>query len=190
MKGVRYNVGRVKGRSVVVGTEMQIHDVGLLAVSSKRIVFMGEKRSMEIPLAKLLNLDMFEDGVRIHASNRQNAPLFQLQSNTPDVFGATVNAVMQTELHSPALTFANRKVQEQTIGAFVPDRRRLDHCRRCGRCNLRLLRFARDCGPGVDGDCSNTALAASALRIRHSDQPVVGLRLALSRGEGRAIEAG
>lgn len=95
MKGVRYNVGRVKGRSVVVGTERQIDDVGLLAVSSKRIVFMGEKRAIEIPLAKLLNLDMFEDGVRLHASNRQRAPLFQLQSNTADVFGATVNAVMQ-----------------------------------------------------------------------------------------------
>lgn len=53
---------------------------------------------MEIPLAKLLNLDMFEEGVRIHASNRQKAPLFQLQSNTADVFGATVNAVMQDEL--------------------------------------------------------------------------------------------
>jgi len=96
-KGVRYNVGRTKGRSVVVGTEQQIDDVGLLAVSSKRIVFMGEKRSMDIPLAKLLNLDLFEDGVRIHASNRQRSPLFQLQPNTADVFGATVNAVIQAQ---------------------------------------------------------------------------------------------
>lgn len=96
-KGVRYHVGRIKGRSVVVGTELQIDDVGVLAVSSKRIVFMGDKRTMEIPLAKLLNLDMFEDGVRLHASNRQRAPLFRLQEHSADVFAATVNAVTQAE---------------------------------------------------------------------------------------------
>jgi hypothetical protein len=52
---------------------------------------------MEIPLAKLLNLDMFSDGIRFHASNRQRAPLFKLQEHTADVVAATLNAVMQKQ---------------------------------------------------------------------------------------------
>lgn len=96
-KGVRYHVGGIRGRSIVVGTELQVDDVGVLAVSSKRIVFMGDKRTVEISLAKLLNLDMFTDGVRLHASNRQRALLFRLQDHSADVFAATVNAVIQAE---------------------------------------------------------------------------------------------
>ena len=95
-KGVRYNVGRTKGRSVVVGTEVQMADVGLLAVSSSRIAFLGERKTMEFPLAKLMDIDVYEDGVRIHSSHRQTAPLFQLQAHTADVFAATVNAAVQT----------------------------------------------------------------------------------------------
>jgi hypothetical protein len=97
-KGMRYHTGQTRGRSVVVGTEIQMADTGMLAVTDKRIAYMGERKSMEFPLAKLMNLDVFEDGVRIHSSNRQNAPTFQLQAHTSDVFAATVNAVMQTEI--------------------------------------------------------------------------------------------
>jgi hypothetical protein len=95
VKGVRYHVGQTRGKSVVVGTELKIEDVGLLAISSKRIAFMGEQKTLEIPFAKLMNLDVYADGIRLHASNRQRAPLFRLQANTADVVAATVNAVAQ-----------------------------------------------------------------------------------------------
>ena len=77
---------------------------------------------------------------------------------------------------SVRLALANREVQPQAIGPRVLDCHRLDRHRRGRRRNLRLLQFARDRGPGVDRNCSSPALAASALRIRHSDQPLVGLR--------------
>ncbi len=80
-----------------------------------------------------------------------------------------------------ALALANREVQAKAIVPRGLDRRRLDRRRRRRRRNLRLLRFARDRGPGVDRNCSSPALAASALRIRHSDQPLVRLRAQPSR---------
>jgi hypothetical protein len=36
-KGVRYSTGRTRGRSVVVGTELQEAHRGILAVTSKRV---------------------------------------------------------------------------------------------------------------------------------------------------------
>ena len=40
---------------------------------------------MEIPFSKLMNLDVFTDGIRFHASNRQKAPLFKMQEGMGDV---------------------------------------------------------------------------------------------------------
>jgi hypothetical protein len=93
MKGVRFHTGGVRGHSVVVGTEMQVADAGTLVVSSRRIVFLGSKSTMEIAYKKLLNMDVFTDGVRFHISNRKTAPLFKLASGT--VVAAIVNAAFQ-----------------------------------------------------------------------------------------------
>src|SRR5215210_1117304 len=79
-KGVRFHTGGFRGRSVVVGSEIQLVDTGLLAVTSSRVVFLGSRKTMEIPFTKLLGMDVFSEGARFHASNRQNAPLFKLES--------------------------------------------------------------------------------------------------------------
>ena len=92
-KGVRYSTGRTRGRSVVVGTELQVADTGILAVSSKRLVYLGSKKSMEFPFAKLLSFEVFNNGIRLHSSNRQTTPLFKLESG--DVVAATLNQAMQ-----------------------------------------------------------------------------------------------
>jgi hypothetical protein len=92
-KGVRYTTGRTRGRSVVVGTELQIADTGILTVSSTRLVYLGSKKSIEFPFAKLLSFEVFNDGIRLHSSNRQTTPLFKLESG--DVVAATLNQAMQ-----------------------------------------------------------------------------------------------
>jgi hypothetical protein len=92
-KGVRYTTGRTRGRSVVVGTELQVADTGILTVSSKRLVYLGSKKSMEFPFAKLLSFEVFNDGIRLHSSNRQTTPLFKLESG--DVVAATLNQAIQ-----------------------------------------------------------------------------------------------
>lgn len=92
-KGVRFNTGGFRGRSVVVGTTLQTTDTGILSVSSKRAVFMGTAKTIEFAYCKLVNLDVLDDGIRFHVSNRQTAHLFQLDSG--QVVAATINAALQ-----------------------------------------------------------------------------------------------
>jgi hypothetical protein len=93
-KGVTYRTGAIRGRSVVAGTELQVADSGVLSVTSQRIAYLGNK-TIEMTYAKLMSLDVFSDGVRVHVSNRQNAPLFRVDHGIGEVIAATVNAAMQ-----------------------------------------------------------------------------------------------
>jgi hypothetical protein len=89
--GVRVRTGSFRGHSVVVGTQMVASDTGTMTVSSKRLVFAGNKSTIEIPLAKLIEVKAFTDGVQIHASNRKAAPLFRTTVDGP-VVAATIAA--------------------------------------------------------------------------------------------------
>jgi hypothetical protein len=91
--GIRYRVGGARGHSVVLGTEMQVADSGILSVSSLRAVFIGTRKTIELPYAKLVNLSVYTDGVQFHQSNRQTAPLFRLKNG--EVVAAMVNAASQ-----------------------------------------------------------------------------------------------
>jgi hypothetical protein len=75
--GVRVRTGSFRGHSVIVGTQTVASDTGTMTISSKRLVFAGNKSTIEIPLAKLIDVKAFTDGVQIHASNRKAAPLFR-----------------------------------------------------------------------------------------------------------------
>lgn len=78
MKGVRFHTGSIRGRSVVVGTETVRETTGTLTVTSQRIAFSSPKRSADIPYAKLLALDPYQNAIRIHAANRKNPLLFEV----------------------------------------------------------------------------------------------------------------
>ena len=94
-KGVRYRVGNTRGRSVVVGTELQVEDSGNLSVTSHRAAYMGSRKTMEFPYAKLMGIEVFTDGISIRASNRQKTPLFKLEEGMGHAVAATLNAAMQ-----------------------------------------------------------------------------------------------
>jgi hypothetical protein len=91
--GVRYRVGGYRGHSVEVGTKRVPADTGDLVISSLRAVFLGSKKTLDLPYAKLENLTLFSDGVQFHQSNRQSAPVFVVPS--PDVVAAYVHAAAQ-----------------------------------------------------------------------------------------------
>ena len=96
VKGVSYHVGSTRGHSVVVGTQIVTDDVGIIAVSSQRVVFMGAKKTIEMPYSKIVNINVFTDGIQFHLSNRQSAPLFKVESG--DTVAAVTNAAMQKAL--------------------------------------------------------------------------------------------
>lgn len=93
VKGIRYHVGGVRGRRVTVGTELREDDRGLIIATSQRTIFLGSRKTVEVPYSKLISLEVFEDGIRFHLSNRKNAPLFKTESGHP--IAAVVNAAIQ-----------------------------------------------------------------------------------------------
>jgi hypothetical protein len=91
--GIRYRVGGYRGHSVEVGTKRVPADEGYLVVSSQRAVFLGSKKTLDLPYSKLENLTLFSDGVQFHQANRQTAPVFVVPA--PDVVAAFVHAAAQ-----------------------------------------------------------------------------------------------
>lgn len=79
---------------MTVRAEIVEKDFGMLSVTSLRVAYLGERKSMDIPLAKVIGLQVFTDGLRINASNRQNALLFKAD-NASDAIAATITAAMQ-----------------------------------------------------------------------------------------------
>jgi hypothetical protein len=93
-KGVRYRVGSTRGHLVTVGTQLQIADTGRIAVTSKRVVYLGTRKSIEMPFAKIMGMHLYTDAIQFSLSNRQSAPLIKVTIST-DVLGALLNAAMQ-----------------------------------------------------------------------------------------------
>lgn len=101
-KGVRYRVGGMRGRVVTVGSEMQVQDSGVFSVTSQRVAYLGSAKSSEILFNKLMGMEVFTDGLRLHASNRQNALVFRFtQGVSGDAVAATINAAVQRSLDGP-----------------------------------------------------------------------------------------
>jgi hypothetical protein len=93
VKGVRYRTGSFRGKSVVVGTELQVADQGGLWLTSLRSVFTGRRKTLDLPHAKLANLNVFTDGISFNMTNRQTVPLFKVPNG--QVIAAIVNSAAQ-----------------------------------------------------------------------------------------------
>ena len=95
-KGVRFNTGAVRGSMVPVGTEIQVADTGVLSVTNKRAVFLGDKKTQEYKYDKLVGMKLFSDAITLQVSNRQNATT--LGTESPDLIAAYINAASQEDL--------------------------------------------------------------------------------------------
>lgn len=92
-KGVSYRVGASRGQMHVIGTEIQTQDEGMLTVTSHRAVFAGTRKTVEVSFAKLLGLNVYNDAIQFHVSNRQNPSLFRVESGP--MVAAAVNGATQ-----------------------------------------------------------------------------------------------
>lgn len=81
-------------RDVVRCPDDAVADTGILAVTSKGAVFMGSRKTIETPYAKLVNVTVYSDAIVFHLSNRVNAPMLTIPSGS-DVVAAVVNAAAQ-----------------------------------------------------------------------------------------------
>lgn len=90
--GVRFRTGAVRGRSVVVGTELVEADQGVLVVTSLRSMFTGTKKTLEFRHDKLVGMQQYNDGLRLNVSNRQTASLFKFdKGESPTLASALIS---------------------------------------------------------------------------------------------------
>lgn len=92
-KGVYYRTGRTRGHIVTTGQTLAQDDSGKLTVTSTRAVFTGSKRALQFAYPKLLDVQVYSDGIRLSVSNRQQPSVFHLTS--PDAVAAVINAAAQ-----------------------------------------------------------------------------------------------
>lgn len=88
--GFRYRVGAGRGHSVTLGTELQVADSGVLVATSKRAVFIGSRKTLEFKLAKLVSLQVFQDGIQLSVSNRQNASMLRIPPDAVDAISSII----------------------------------------------------------------------------------------------------
>jgi hypothetical protein len=93
VKGIRYRTSR--GQMQSIGTKIIVADTGILSVTSGRVVFSGARKTQESLYIKLVNLSVFNDGIGIAVSNRQNVSAFRLLSTSGEVVAAVINGAMQ-----------------------------------------------------------------------------------------------
>lgn len=95
--GVRYRTASVRGRSVVIGTELAAADSGPLIVTSKRTIFAGSKKTLEFRHEKLVSLQEFTDGLKLGVSNRQATSIFRFaRTGTPSIAAALINSATRS----------------------------------------------------------------------------------------------
>jgi len=74
-KGIRLRTGMVKGRGES-HEELRNIDQGILTLTTKRLIFSGEKNSLTIALTKIVSMEPFKDGVAIRREDRQKTQYF------------------------------------------------------------------------------------------------------------------
>lgn len=92
--GIAYQRGRLTGTEREVSQGVQEVDRGQLLVTSQRVVFIGQQASEELPLLKLLGVQVHGDVVQFRISGRKRYPTLRL-GQWADAVVATVNAATQ-----------------------------------------------------------------------------------------------
>jgi len=76
--GLRYRVSSFKGHPIQTESLVEV-DVGTLVATSKRLVFLGSKRDISVPLAKLLQAEPFADALGIGREGKESRDIYQIE---------------------------------------------------------------------------------------------------------------
>ena len=91
MKGVRYRVGSIKPQRVT-SEEWKKIDSGTMYLTSKRVIFLGQSKSLNIKLAKILSFTPYSDGVELTKDAGRN-PLIMFPTNS-DIFSVILSRLL------------------------------------------------------------------------------------------------
>lgn len=91
MKGVSYRVGGFRGHPVVETGTVSASD-GELILTSKRIIFRGDRKSFATNLDKILDIEFYSNGIRFSENNRSKPRLIQFDDrNNTDIIGSVIS---------------------------------------------------------------------------------------------------
>lgn len=80
-KGVSFRFGGVSARSVS-HDEIKKIDQGTLVLTNKRLIFLGDKKTINIDLRKIVAIEPFNDGIGSQRENKQKTEYFTGTQNT------------------------------------------------------------------------------------------------------------
>ncbi|MDD4902775.1 MAG: hypothetical protein PHE24_06635 [Patescibacteria group bacterium] len=91
MKGVSYRVGGFRGHSVSETGLVTVGD-GDLIITSKRIIFRGDKKSFAVKLDKVLDIQLFTNGLQFSEINRSKPRMIRFgQEGNHNIIGAILS---------------------------------------------------------------------------------------------------
>lgn len=73
--GIRYRLGSFRGHPVTQDVIKRLDD-GTLVLTNQRLVFIGASRSTSTPLAKLLHVEVYTDGLGVFQEGRENPNIY------------------------------------------------------------------------------------------------------------------
>jgi hypothetical protein len=91
-RGMRYRIIRPLAPLASIA-EIETLDAGLLAVTSNRVVFTGERTCRGVLYRRLLNVQVFSDAIRFDTVAAGTGPVFML--GPVDAIGATIGAAAE-----------------------------------------------------------------------------------------------
>ena len=94
MRGVYYRTGGVRGH-VETTKGIVPTSLGNLVLTNQRLIFLGNKTSLDIPWSKILNLDFYRDGIGFAKSGRSSPTVikFNHDGNT-DIIGHIISRIV------------------------------------------------------------------------------------------------
>jgi len=93
--GVRYRVGSMRGHMVTIGSHWTDADQGALTLTERRLVYHGERQTIEFPLAKLAALNVYGDAIDVGATNRKTNSHFRV--GTPELVAGLIQGAVSHE---------------------------------------------------------------------------------------------
>jgi len=76
-KGVSFRIGGYRGSSES-HDELRSIDQGTLVLTSQRLIFIGAKRTSSVPLEKIVDIEGYDEGLRLHRQGKEKVEHFQI----------------------------------------------------------------------------------------------------------------
>jgi len=96
-RGVYFRTGRYSLPKIT--EEVQKVDEGLLAVTDRRFIFIGDHRSIEVPLRNILSIELFQDSFSVHRKGKKKREYFVV--NRPKLIAGILHAAARKALERP-----------------------------------------------------------------------------------------